>query len=547
MSTFWYNIVIINVSISILYITYKAFFSRDTFLILKRFYLKYSLLFAVFIPIMDMSGFLKHSQELTNLLSEQSFLLPELVVTTNQQPVINTQQIVIGLYFLVAFVLIIRFFIRLISIQKIQAKSTKTIIDGTPVYVLGKNIAPFSFLNRIFVNPALHTPEELQQILTHEKIHVKQGHTFDVIIAEIITIAFWFNPFTWLMKREIRENLEYIADNKVITSGFDTKHYQYHLLQLSYQTPDLKLTNQFNFSPLKKRIKMMNRKKSMKASAAKYLLVAPLALMLVIAGNFQAIAGTVKNMNEASAENAIQNKPVAVNNVPANLEMKITTSTTAVEKETPAPEGKKEQKKPEVASEKIIELTVVGYGSKVNTKAPENENLEQDDKTTFTVVEKMPEYPGGQNELMKFLMSNIKYPVKAQELGIQGRVFVQFVINTDGSISDIEVVRSVNPALDTEAIRIVKAMPKWTPGMQKGKNVRVNYTLPINFRLQGDEKAPKPLVVIDGEVKPADFDFNTLNPNEVSEVSVLKDDAATRIYGEKGKNGVMIITMKKDK
>lgn len=289
---------------------------------------------------------------------------------------------------------------------------------------------------------------------------------------------------------------------------------------------------------------MMNRKKSMKASAAKYLLVAPLALMLVIAGNFQAIAGTVKNMNVASAENAIQNEPVAVNMISANLETKITTSTTAVEKETPVADDKKEPKKQVVASEKISELTVVGYGSKANAKAPETENLEQEDKTTFTVVEKMPEYPGGSEALFKFLKENIKYPVKAQELGIQGKVFVQFVVNTDGAIDEVKILRGVNPALDAEAIRIVKAMPKWTPGMQKGKNVRVNYTLPINFRLQGDEKAPKPLVVIDGEVKPADFDFNTLNPNEVSEVSVLKDDAATKIYGENGKNGVLIITMK---
>lgn len=545
MSTFWYNILTINVSIAILYIAYKVLFSRDTFLTLKRYYLIFCLFFAVFIPKIDLSGFIKPGQGLTNMLNEQSFLLPEIVVTTNQQPAISIGQIIVGLYFIVAFVLIIRFFVRLISILKIQSTSSATVIDGTTVYIFEKNTAPFSFLNRIFVNTALHTPEELQQILTHEKIHVKQGHTFDVIIAEIMTIALWFNPFTWLMKREIRENLEYIADNKVISSGFDTKQYQYHLLQLLYQTPDLKLTNQFNFSPLKKRIKMMNRKKSMKASAAKYLLVAPLAFTLVLAGNFQAIAGNLKNMNVASAENAIQNEPVAINNAPANLETKITTSTIAVEKKTPAPEDKKEQKKPEVASEKMSEITVVGYGSKVNSKAPETENFEQDDKTVFTVVEKMPEYPGGNEALFKFLRDNIKYPVKAQELGIQGRVIAQFVVNADGSIDNVEIVRSVNPALDAEAMRIVQSMPKWTPGMQKGKNVRVKYTLPVNFRLQGDDSKLKPLVVIDGVEKPADFDFNTINPNDVAEISVLKDEAATKLYGEKGKNGVISIKMKK--
>lgn len=110
--------------------------------------------------------------------------------------------------------------------------------------------------------------------------------------------------------------------------------------------------------------------------------------------------------------------------------------------------------------------------------------FEEEDNVIFQVVETMPSFPGGDAALFKFLNDNIKYPVIAQENGIQGRVICQFVVNRDGSIVDVEVVRSVDPSLDKEAIRVIKAMPNWAPGKQRGKAVRVKYTLPVNFRLQ---------------------------------------------------------------
>lgn len=109
---------------------------------------------------------------------------------------------------------------------------------------------------------------------------------------------------------------------------------------------------------------------------------------------------------------------------------------------------------------------------------------EEEDQVIFQVVEKMPSFPGGDSQLFKFLNDNVKYPVIAQENGVQGRVICQFVVNRDGSIVDVEVVRSVDASLDKEAIRVIKSMPKWSPGQQRGKPVRVKYTLPVNFKLQ---------------------------------------------------------------
>ena len=110
---------------------------------------------------------------------------------------------------------------------------------------------------------------------------------------------------------------------------------------------------------------------------------------------------------------------------------------------------------------------------------------EEEEEVVFVVVETMPEFPGGQQALFKYLSENVKYPVIAQENGIQGRVICQFVVNKDGAIVDVEVVRSGgDPSLDKEAMRVIKSMPKWNPGKQRGKAVRVKYTVPVNFRLQ---------------------------------------------------------------
>lgn len=110
---------------------------------------------------------------------------------------------------------------------------------------------------------------------------------------------------------------------------------------------------------------------------------------------------------------------------------------------------------------------------------------EEEEEVIFMVVETMPEFPGGQQALFKYLSENVKYPVIAQENGVQGRVICQFVVNKDGAIVDVEVVRSGgDPSLDKEAVRVIKSMPKWNPGKQRGKAVRVKYTVPVNFRLQ---------------------------------------------------------------
>lgn len=157
----------------------------------------------------------------------------------------------------------------------------------------------------------------------------------------------------------------------------------------------------------------------------------------------------------------------------------------------PPPEAPKVEEVIQIAeNDANVEETTIKSSEDDNTAVeikyiePVVEEEEPVEEEIFMVVEQMPEFPGGMAELMKFLSKNIKYPTIAQENGIQGRVIVQFVVNQDGSIVDPIVMRSVDPYLDKEALRVISTMPKWKPGMQRGKAVRVKYTVPVTFRLQ---------------------------------------------------------------
>ena len=358
------------------------------------------------------------------------------------------------------------------------------------------------------------------------------------------------------MKREIRTNLEYLADNRVLETGHDSKAYQYHLLGLSHHKAAATIYNSFNVLPLKKRIKMMNKKRTREIGRTKYLMFLPLAALLMIISNIEAVARTTKEMAKDVIE-AVEENLASNSTTP---EMEVATETAPLE--TPAPQQDKDKlvnykgvvvdkdgkavegaeffidedhKLPQGQSyitgkngnfsfkafdnAKMIVIwkkdgKMMGVPVTVNKENNSNMKIVMDrewlnppaddpDNPVFEVVEQRPEFPdGGMSGLMQFLSKNIRYPVNAQKNGTQGRVTVQFVVNADGSISNIGIIRGVDPELDGEAVRVISTMPNWKPGMQKGKAVRVKYTVPVMFRLSdnGQKEEYKPVPKIDETV-----------------------------------------------
>lgn len=550
----------INVAIALFYAFYRLFFYKDTFFTWRRAALLCFFAISAVYPLLNIQTWITEQEPMVAMADLYAdIVLPEFTITpeqaTSDWKTLLLQTVGFA-YWGMVIVLAIRFFIQLAGIIRLAFRCQKAKIGNTNVHLLRQASGPFSFFHWIFIHPTSHTEDELSEILTHEQTHANQWHSIDVLVSEIVCIFCWFNPFAWLMKREIRTNLEYLADNRVLETGHDSKAYQYHLLGLSHHKAAATIYNSFNVLPLKKRIKMMNKKRTREIGRTKYLMFLPLAALLMIISNIEAVARTTKEMAkdviEAVEENLASNS--------TTLEMEVATE--AIPVETPISQQDKDKLvtykgkvvdkdgKPVEGAELLIdgshklpqdqsfvtdkngnfsfmafENAHIGViwnkndkymlkGIRYDQKERTNLKIVMDDQwqnppsndpnnPVFEVVEIMPEFPdGGMSGLMQFLSKNIQYPINAQKNHTQGRVTVQFVVNKDGSISEPKIIRGVDPDLDGEAIRVISLMPKWKPGMQKGQPVRVKYTVPVMFRLSdnGQKEEYKPVPKIDETV-----------------------------------------------
>ena len=453
----------INVALMLLYGFYRLTVSRDTFFGLRRLTLWLIYAVALMVPALNLEYWVRDTPTMASMANVYADTFYPVVVVKAQAPSITWMDMLLGIYWAGVAVLSLRLVWQLFSIIRLAVISRKQEMEGITVHLLRGEGSPFSFFRWVFMYPSTLEDRQLHEVMVHECTHVSGLHSLDTLFSELFSIACWFNPFAWLMKQEVRMNLEYLADESVLSDGNARKSYQYHLLGLAYRQPkdSTKIANNFNLLPLKKRIKMMNKRRTSEIGKAKYLLFAPLAGALLMVSNIESVAreigGQVPEVAEVQqkADQAL-NADVAVANPMAKAE------------EAKAAELAKAEAK----------------ASDVTAPADTTKNV------VYDVTETMPQFPGGQGVMMKYLAANIKYPASAVKAKKQGRVIVAFVIQKDGSVTNARIVRSVDPELDAEALRIVKAMPNWTPGTQDGKPVNVRYTIPVVFSLYKEDVTP---------------------------------------------------------
>ena len=420
--------------------------------------------------------------------------------------------------------------------HNLQGKHTRA-----QLYVHDEEVAPFSWMHLIVVSRT-NLEENGRAILIHELAHIFHRHSWDLLLTDICLIVQWFNPTAWLLKQELRTLHEYEADDMVVKSGIDAKEYQTLLIKKVVGTRLYSMANNLNHSPLKKRITMMLKKKSNPWARAKYLSVLPLAVLSVavlarpeVSNKLNEIssakvteltsiakADEVKSVENPTSKlvnvcgrvvNERTGKPITGVNIWVSNPSDKRIIASAVSQDgkftiesyeglaiTFSYIGMQEQKviipqggtrsltvSLREALHNIPEMMVVAYAPEEKSypvPEPEASSASSNESEIFYVVERTPEFPGGMGELMKFLQRNVKYPTAAQQAGIQGKVVVEFTVKKDGSVADIKVIRSVNPELDAEAMRVISVMPKWKPGEQRGTPVDARFDLPINFHLQ---------------------------------------------------------------
>jgi beta-lactamase regulating signal transducer with metallopeptidase domain len=285
MSFIFFYILKLSVSLSVVFLFYHFVLRKLTFYNHNRWYLLGYTLVSFFIPFINISTVLEKNNWNTNDVVTWIPVIHTATVAGSPENTPGAFTMWSAAILIIAagmVIMLVRLLLRLLSFHRMMKKALPVSTEGMNLYQVNENIIPFSFGNSIFINRHLHSEKELEEIIRHEFVHVKQRHSFDIIWAELLCLANWFNPFAWLLRRSIRQNLEFIADHKVLENGINRKEYQYLLLKV-IGSNQYSIATQFNFSSLKKRIAMMNKLQSAKVHLLKFLFLLPVAIVMLLA------------------------------------------------------------------------------------------------------------------------------------------------------------------------------------------------------------------------------------------------------------------------
>ncbi|MBN1820530.1 MAG: M56 family metallopeptidase [Prolixibacteraceae bacterium] len=452
-------------SLALFSVIYVLLLRRETFFKLNRFFLLASLFFSIILPFLKFKIYNPGPVILSEITVTPYRNLIEAVTVYGRdlsgtlEHVILSYHTIIYIYIGIVVIFLIRFIFRLSRVLELIANNPSKKSGIYRIITIEEKISPFSFLNYIFISKGLADTEEYPRLLLHEKEHVRQGHSFDILIIEILTAFHWFNPFIWMLQRAVRENHEYLADQAVIHSGVNFAYYKKMLLN-QFVGGQLVIANNFNYSLIKSRLKMLSRIRSARFANTKLI-----SGILIAAGLVIAFACEQKEMVEIIPVSEFQDMKLSL----INGKLKIKGSFEELDKIKSLFADNKDF---------TVDLDSLGF---LELSKKEDKLI---DGPVYAIVEEMPRFPGGENAMRKYISNTIQYPEDAVSENIQGRVFVSFIIAKDGYVKNASVAEGVYPSLDKEALRVINSLPEWRPGKQEGKKVNVSYTVPINFQLQ---------------------------------------------------------------
>lgn len=497
-----------NIGLLIFLVLYKVLLRHETNFRLLRIYLLSGIGLSLILPLFhfDSGG---DGTVLSVSQAIPSYWLPEVVIGGQPDSTTHTS-FSVWKYITVIYSVGFGLFALAIAFQLMRLFH---LIAGAKTYRLDQlHIAEstadkpiFSFFNFIFIGKAdALSPDEKQQIILHERVHAAQGHSFDILLINILKVVFWFNPLLNSYKKIFIQLHEFEADARAVSNS-DVNRYCSLLAKVALKSAGFSLANHFNNSLTIKRIEMMRTQKS----SMKRWKLAALGLTLPFVFFFIAcqdqVADEVRSIAETSA---------VVLDTPPEVKQKLDELKKANPEKKflllePTEEG--QAKLDELIAQKldrslISGINVVKLGPTATRKIDNgrafviveySERLHQLSETTqtegkpfttfddkvFTVVQQQPEFKGGYDAMVEFFQKNLQYPQSAREAGIEGRVFVSFIVEKDGTITDTKVIRGLDAACDAEAVRTVQAFPNWVPGKQNGQPVRTKFVLPINFKL----------------------------------------------------------------
>jgi len=447
-------------SLACFYAVYWLFLRRDTTFRINRVYLLAATIISFVCPFFPV-----HFQT-TSPLAPMAILLDPVIITpeeirTSTINHIQWLEIVAVIYLTGVFIFTVRFLFQLVQLLLLIRRTGITRRHGMRMVIVDRGYSPFSFFHLLFIKSASMDHELLPAVIEHEKVHMRQWHSADLILMELTTIIQWFNPFAWMMQRSVKTVHEYLADEGVLRQGIGLGTYRRMIFNHSLGIQLNTITNHFNVSLIKSRIIMMTKSRSVKMAGLK----AIVALPVLFAVLFFFSSGVMTSLSA-------QEKTIKREN-PDKVE--------AVE-----------------AQEKTAEKEKQAQVEKAQEPKKSSKGQTKDIKK---VADFPPEFPGGLEAMSHFLSQNIKYPKDAMDKKQEGKVFINFVVEKDGTLSNFKIIRGIGGSCDEEALRVAKSMPKWEPArMKNGKKVAVEMNLPIHFKL--DSKKVPPAQPAQEEVTP---------------------------------------------
>lgn len=523
----------------ILVIFYYIFLKNETFFTAIRYYFLIGLLIILLLPFVEIPIYTK--QEAINF--NQLKMVNNTAISTSLENSINWISIITNIYFLGIIIFSTKFITQLVSLLKLIF-TNKSVKKNNIFYIqTTKNISPFSFFNVIVYNSNQFTQDELEQIIAHEKIHVKHAHSIDTLLSHFLTIFLWFNPFSWYYKKMVIQNLEFLTDAKVIKSTTNHELYKFTLIKTYTQKIGISITNNFYNSLIKKRIIMLHKKASQKKMHWKFSLLIPVLALFISIFNTKVIAQ--ENNTKETTQNQITivvdknstdeslNKISKIFEKTNNIELKFydikrnTTHEITAIKITA--KGTNTQSKFENSGTKSIQPIIISFNSESNELSIGNVST-KNNVYRFT-IDKNAEQQSKESLFFKENGDEKTWVVKKKNDTIANKEHNIIWISESDNASEYN---DIHPKKNTSKNTIIIK--------SDGNSLNHWYEVKKNDQNISSDKNEEPLYIVDGKEVSSESIKNIL-PNTIDSINVLKGNNAINKYGEKGKNGVIEITL----
>ena len=516
---------------------YKLLLRQETFFYWSRWYFLSALVASFLLPLVDLSALLQQQEEQPLYIS----YVPDLSFSAAPPAQDLLWPFLSRLLLAGMLVMLLRLLLQMSALIRLRQNKRILHQEQFRIVELKEQVNPFSFFHEIYVNPSLHSEQELHEIIQHEQFHIRQKHTLDILLSELLTIVFWFNPFAWYLKNALKQNLEFLTDRLVLKTGVDAKHYQYNLLKVSTLQTNITTANHFYFLKLKNRILMMNKQESPSYRLVKYLLLIPVVAVLLMAFSER------KQLKEA------MQRVVLTDTIPVQTEVVKDVRITLAGTDTSGIATIKIEKKNDT---EMVTIVLKNGKQEVYNLRNEQQKKEFERKygklaKTETITITVPPPPAAISP-----ENPAAPPAPPTEPVLNSKGYLLSVADDEGEC--VVIVRDKSRS-------ILKAVPftEWNANKEQfekkygpvppAKKTTVFITTdaskdgPANpYQSGAGTMLLKPgiLIIVDEKEMPAGFDVNSIKPEQIATINVLKNESAVVRFGEKGKNGVIEIRTK---